>query len=119
MRAKKPKVKKVIEKVVEDYNPEDDFKYLTGELFWKYRAIDAEFRNAMLALNIKKSQLAAEFEKNPQIVKLINERDVMAQQVSEQAKEVQAVNSEIEEKLGIKLRNCSIDDKTGRIYINE
>jgi hypothetical protein len=96
---------------------EDSFLYLKGELLWKYRAVDAEYRNFMLALNMKKQEVQNEFDKHPELAKLIRERDYLLSQASIHAKEVQEVNMQIEKELKVELKNCSIDDKTGRIFV--
>lgn len=96
---------------------DDGFPYLGGELLWKFRAVDAEYKNAVLAMNMKIAELDAEMSKHPDIKRLIGERESLALVMKDAIKELGNVNRQIEEEVGVQLSNCSIDDKTGRIFM--
>jgi hypothetical protein len=95
----------------------DGFVCLTGTLLWKYRAIDAEYRNAQLAALRKQVEIEEEVQKHDHLRGLIAERKALLGESSVRATELQAVQQEIETTLGVSLRNCAIDDKSGRIYL--
>jgi hypothetical protein len=95
----------------------DGFLCLKGALFWKWRAVDAEYRNTEMAYKEKVRVVAEEIQKHPELVKAMAERDAIGVAVKARAKEVQEVYADIEKEYGIKLgEGFSIDDTTGRMY---
>jgi hypothetical protein len=94
----------------------DGFLCLTGTLLWKYRAIDAEYRNTQLAALRKQADIEEEIQKHDRLRGLVAERRALLGESSVRATELQAVQQEIEATLGVSLKDCAIDDKSGRIF---
>jgi hypothetical protein len=93
----------------------EGFVCLAGHLLWKYRAVDAEFRNAHLALVQKQAELDAELQKHEKIRALLLDKATIARLAGEKKSELQGVHHEIESVIGVSLANCAIDDQTGRV----
>ena len=110
------KTKKTV--TVADPNTDSDgFLCLRGEILWKFRAVDAEHRNLLLGVEQKRAAVAEEITKHPDLLRLIGERDALILQANQHSKEVMSIQQEIEASLGIELKDCTIDDKTGRLFI--
>ena len=92
---------------------------LAGELFWKYRALDAEYRNAVLAQMNKNLEMVEELKKHPELMKIVAEKDALGESAKRQAIALSELMETIGKVLGTDLAQCSIDDKSGRIFIHE
>jgi hypothetical protein len=115
-RAKKNGVSKKLIASADVFVDTDGVICLRGELLWKYRAVDAEYRNILLAIGQKDSAIRLEIQKNRTLSALMAEKETL--QVSKKSHEVELneVHSSIESVLGISLKECAIDDKTGRVF---
>ena len=100
-----------------DLVDDDGFYCVKGELLWKYRAASSEFENTQLRLANNKAALIAEMAKHPEIKALRDEQAALLGASSTAMRELEEVQKQISEKLGVDLKNCGIDDKTGRIHI--
>jgi hypothetical protein len=98
------------------YVDAEGFLCLHGELLWKFRAVDAEYRNLVLGVEAKRNLIAEEIKKHPELAQMLAERDAITQQANAYLGEVRAVQAEIEKALSVKLQECTIDDKTGRVF---
>lgn len=93
--------------------------FMTGELLWKYRAVDAEMRNAEL----QRRHMEIEMDTcvgvcgDPSLQKLWNllknsKNDILTRQQA--LKDVQA---QIEKELNVSLKNTAINDETGEVFL--
>jgi len=101
--------------------PVDDqgFVCLQGELLWKYRALDSEYRSACVGVTQKDAELAVELAKpEHQIIRqLHSDRIALKIEAARKGESLSEFNRDVEKKMGVSLQACSIDDETGRIYI--
>jgi len=95
----------------------DGFYCIKGELLWKYRAASSEFENTQLRLARNKEALIIETSKHPEIKALRDEQAALLGASSLALKELEEVQKQISGMLGVDLKNCGIDDKTGRIHV--
>lgn len=97
----------------------DDAGYycVKSDLLWKYRAVSSEYENVQLRLTNCKIQLQAEMAKHPEIKALRDEQSALLAASQQAMKELEEVQQQISARLGIDLKNCGIDDKTGRIHV--
>jgi hypothetical protein len=89
---------------------------LKGDLFWKWRALDAELRSLQLEVSSTQAKIVVEIDKHPQLKELFSAKAALAGQLSVAQTELTNVQAEIEKLLGVSLKDCAFDDKTGRIY---
>lgn len=101
-----------------DHHDEDGYLCLKGDLFWRWRALDAETRTAQMALERATSKIQAEIDKNPALKELLADKAAAAGAVSAAMSELRTVQADIEEKMGLSIKDCSFDDKTGRLYVH-
>ena len=97
---------------------EDGFMCLQGELLWKYRAVDAEYRNTVLAMDGKQREILEELKKYPDLQRMVGERDALTISVRLHQNELIEVYKVISDALHIAdMTNVSIDDRTGRVFV--
>ena len=94
----------------------EGFLCLSGDLFWKYRALDSDYARAQLELLQVKANIKAEIDRCPALKDLLAREGNLLAKSALALNELQMVNLEIEGCLGISLENCAIDDRTGRVY---
>jgi hypothetical protein len=102
--------------VTPDIVDDEGILCLKGPLFWKWRALDAEYRTATMSMAHVKSKIEAEINKSPILMALFSEHAGLAGQISVAKNELMNVHLEIETHMGISLKDCAFDDKTGRLY---
>ncbi len=90
---------------------------LTGELFWKYRAVDSDYVRVQAAVLHNKEQINAFIEKTPELRDLFAKKTELMNQSSITVGELMAVQAQIEKLFGVDLKECSIDDKTGVLHV--
>lgn len=111
-------VRKVVAENVPSAAPLDDegFYCIKGEPLWKYRAHQAEFDTIQHKLLLNKQAIRAVMEANPELKRLFEEQAELLRASSTAMTDLSAVNTQIEKMLGVSLKNCGIDDKTGRVH---
>jgi len=102
--------------VTPDIVDDEGILCLKGPLFWKWRALDAEYRTAIITMAQTKTKIESEINKNPTLVTLLGEQAGLAGQISVAKTELTNVQLEIEAHMGVSLKDCAFDDKTGRLY---
>jgi|ERR1051325_102308 hypothetical protein len=100
-----------------DILDEDGFYCLKGDLLWKYRAISAEYEKVQAQVLSNNLAIRNEIEKHPELKKLYEDKGALTAASSVALGELTTVQEEIEKKLGLSLRNCGINDKTGRVFV--
>jgi len=95
---------------------EGGFLTLTTEHLWKWRALDAELRAASTALDVVRANIQAEIAKNSELVALLARQHDLASSAAQAASELVTMRATIETSYGVKLEECSIDDRTGRLH---
>lgn len=96
---------------------EDDSMVLTGVLFWKFRAVESDFARVQMELDLKSAELGQLMAKYDDVRACFGARQALLNELSTKKADVIAVQQEIQAHLGVDLRNCSFDDKTGRIHV--
>ena len=99
-----------------DIADEDGVLCLKGDLFWKWRALDSELRAAVAEMEQTKDRIAVEISKHPELAEMISRQAGLAGTVSIAKTSLLQVQEEIETRMGVKLKDCAFDDKTGRLY---
>jgi hypothetical protein len=99
-----------------DYLDDEGYYVLKGELLWQYRALDAEIRNLNMDAKIRSDELAAELDKHPEIKELISAKNAITAETAVKMHDLALLNKKIEDVFKVNLKNCAIDDKTGRIH---
>lgn len=96
----------------------DDEGYycLKGDRFWKWRALDAELRAATAELDSVSRQIQVEISKHPELAALLQQKAALAGTISTAQSELLTVQTEIEKLMGVSLKECAFDDKSGRLY---
>jgi len=89
---------------------------LRGEMFWKFKAVDAEHRRAVAELAESTRKLSEAIDKNPEIKALYTARQRLLGEVSTAKNALAETSEALEKQMGVSLRECSIDDETGRVY---
>jgi hypothetical protein len=118
--AAKPKKSKEEADAKNPYRDSDGFICVTGALLWKWRALDAELRAWQAELDVIAGLIQAEMAKNAKLSELFQRKSALVGNVSVAKGELLSAQGEIEKEIGISLRECAFDDKTGRIYaLNE
>ena len=95
---------------------DEGFLCLQGELLWKWRALDAELRTANLEIETTQARINAEIEKNPALKELLSQKAALAGQLSSAKTELNTVLMQVETVMGVSLKDCAFDDKSGRLY---
>jgi len=95
---------------------DDGFLCLKGDLFWRWRALDAELRAAIAEMESAQQQIQVEIAKQPELSALLQRKAALAGTISTAKTELLTVQGEIENALGISLKEHAFDDKTGRLY---
>lgn len=95
---------------------DEGFLCLQGELLWKWRALDAELRTANLEIETTQARISAEIEKNPALKELLSQKASLAGQLSSAKTELNSVLAQVEQVMGVSLKDCAFDDKSGRLY---
>lgn len=120
MASKKPakpaKTPKTTSKIPVEYLDDDGYYVLKGELLWQYRALDAELRNLSLDAKSRAEELQAELDKHPEIKELISAKNAITAETAVKMHDLQLLHKQIEDIFSVSLKNCAIDDKTGRIH---
>ena len=94
----------------------DGFLCVTGDRLWKWRALDAELRMSLAELNAVKQGITIEVALHPALVELFARQTDLLHAVSTGRAELATMHAEIEAVYGVSLKECSIDDKTGRLH---
>jgi hypothetical protein len=89
---------------------------LKGELFWKYRAVDSDYVRIQHQLKAANDEIAVFIEKTPDLKDIFARRAELLNQSSVAQTELQECLQAIEKRIGMSLKNCSIDDKTGVVH---
>lgn len=89
---------------------------LSGDRLWKYRALDAELRTAMIALDSVKREIAAEIAKHPELTSLMGKQLECFGALGTAKAEFTTFQAEIEALFGVSLKECAFDDRTGRLH---
>jgi hypothetical protein len=89
---------------------------IPNPLLWKWRALDAELRAHTFEMDQVKSRISAEISKNSVLAGLFGSQAGLSGQISVAKGELNNVLAEIEALLGVSLKDCAFDDKTGRLY---
>jgi hypothetical protein len=95
--------------------PENEL-VLNGDLFWRWKAMFSDFERLTVMLQAKVKELEVALAQVPEIRIVMEQRVALAAELSTAKAELLVVQKEIESVLGIKIENCAIDDRTGRIY---
>lgn len=95
---------------------DEGFLCLKGDLFWRWRALDAELRAALAEMESAQQQIQVEIAKQPELSALLQKKAALAGTISTAKTELLTVQGEIENTLGISLKEHAFDDKTGRLY---
>jgi hypothetical protein len=114
MRAKKTTNQSSVPR--DDFIDEEGVLCLRGSLFWKWRALDAELKSVTIEIEQTQTRISMEIAKNKELSDLMSHRSALAGQVSVAKTELANVQTEIEALMGISLKDCAFDDKTGRLY---
>lgn len=88
-----------------------------GELLWKWRAAEAESRALDATIKVKSHELDTLLNAAPEIKTLLTERQSLIGQSVRAQQEYQGVLKQIEAETGVPMKDASIDDSTGRIYL--
>lgn len=96
---------------------DDGVLVLQGELFWKWRALDADIRRTKIEADAKQAAIDAEIAKLPELKRLIDERHGLVREHAQHSLEMRSVHAEMEKLLGVEVKNISVDDKTGRVHV--
>jgi hypothetical protein len=99
-----------------EYIDEDGCLCVKGEKLWKWRALDSELRTLTIELERASEKINALIAATPELAKLYGDRAGLAGQVSAARGELTNVQQEIEKAIGVSLKECAFDDKSGRIY---
>lgn len=101
-------------------HPEPGSPYkIEGELLWKYRALDSEYVKVQTQRMTIDTEIKAAIEAHPVLKELYGRKNSLAAESSAAMKELQEVLKEVEDKLGVNLKECSIDDKTGIVHVHK
>lgn len=95
---------------------EEAFYRVKGELFWRWKAAMNEIDKVQLQIAENKRAFETELAKNPEIRRLKEEHTGLIQASSMALAELTETQAKIEQELGIDLKSCAIDDKTGRVH---
>lgn len=96
---------------------EDGVLILRGELFWKWRALDADIKRTRTEADAKQATIDAEIAKHDVLKSLIGDKHALVREHSQHVLEMHAVHVEMEKTLGVDIKNVSIDDKSGRVHV--
>jgi hypothetical protein len=110
------KSKKAAEVVSSPNMDSEGFLCIQGTTLWKWRALDAELRALLSEMEQVKARVSAEIAKHQELASLFGIQAGLAGQISVAKGELNSVQSEIESQLGVPLKDCAFDDKTGRLY---
>jgi hypothetical protein len=94
----------------------EGFLCLTGDRLWKWRALDAELRAGQTELERLSGAIQAEIGKHADLANMIQQKAALGGTVSVAKSELLAVQAQIEAEMGVSLKECAFDDKTGRLY---
>jgi hypothetical protein len=94
----------------------EGFLCLTGDRLWKWRALDAELRAGQTELERLSGAIQAEISKHADLANMIQQKAALGGTVSVAKSELLAVQAQIEAEMGVSLKECAFDDKTGRLY---
>ena len=116
----KPKAAKKTAKTSAASVPVDDegCLVLRGELFWKWKAADSEVRYVAEALKVKQNELQVLLDKYPDVKAVFEERTSLLQRSVVSQNEMRHVQASLEEYLGMSMKDVSIDDQTGRVFLH-
>lgn len=89
---------------------------IKGDVFWKWRALSSDYERLAMMLSVKSTELNAALAASPEIKALIDQRVAAANEASVAKSELLKCQEAIELKYKINLKDCAIDDKTGRVF---
>lgn len=95
---------------------EDGFLVVPTPLLWRWRAHEAELRSATLEMEQAQAFISSEIEKNPTLKEWLAKKAALVGQMSNAKSEVSTIQALIETTMGVSLKDCAFDDKTGRLY---
>jgi len=96
---------------------QDGCLVLQGELFWKWKAADSEQRYVSSAIQLKQKEIDAILDKYPDVKALLGDKNSLIQRSIVAQNEMRNVLAGLEEHLGMSMKNVSIDDTTGKVFI--
>lgn len=99
---------------------DEGFAIVSGELLWKYRASVAEWNEAQALLTSARLQEQQELQKElyAPLRKVRHDINQKTMGRESKTKELREVQQQIADLFGLSnLKNCAIEDNTGRIYI--
>lgn len=100
-----------------EFVDEGGYLALRGELFWKWRALNADFTNATHALAQRRTEFEQMLAATPPLVSKRDEVHAASQALAQAKRDLDEVQQAIGTQLGIDLKDCAIDDSTGRLHV--
>lgn len=91
---------------------------LTGELFQRWKAADLSLENTNLKLKLKNKEIDEVLAKHPEVKKLLDERTALIHGMTGPQNELREVHSMIESSLNVQIKDVSIDDNSGRVFVH-
>jgi hypothetical protein len=113
-----PRAKKELKAALVPTPPVDEegFYKVPTDLLLRWRAYSAEVREARTNLKLIEKEIEEEIQKQPRLKDLLSSKGSVASETSSKMGDLTRVQDEISKLFGINLRECSIDDLTGRLY---
>jgi hypothetical protein len=97
---------------------QDGCLILQGELFWKWKAADSEIRYVAEALKVNQTEIEVLLDKYPDVKAVFGTKTSLIQRSLSSQTEMRHVQAELEKYLGMSMKNVSIDDQTGRVFLH-
>ena len=108
--------KKTVVTTTEPLVDDEGFLRVPSGLLWKWRALEAELRSSTLEIDQAQAHISAEIEKNPTLKEWLAKKAGLVGQLSNAKSELATVEAQVETTMGVSLKDCAFDDKTGRLY---
>lgn len=106
-------------KKIDTLEIKEDFIYVKGELFWRWKAMETEQRNIDLSLRVVRAEIVALLDKYPEVKEAFGHQANLVQQAVNVQQQYNEVIVEIGDNLNIDMAEVSIDDSTGRVFLHE
>lgn len=94
----------------------DGFVCLSGELFWKWKALEAANRAATIELEDVQKRIALETQKHPELVALMERRGGVMGELSVARSGMTEIVKQFEDGTGLVYAECAINDQSGRVF---
>lgn len=95
---------------------EDGFSALKDEVFWRWRALDAECRAHQMELSMLGQKIESELQANPPLAKLFTRKATAGNELSVAKAALNDLLANVTGVTGIPAPDLIINDKTGRLY---